>query len=144
MSVDKSLLREFMQTIVNQPNEAKVTMFLDSLKTLVPYFAASNPNNEIITPTLCLLSTTIAADSEITPEEGALLAAVADLLEVPKTVLVDAFGAFSSEDAKEYLKSFYPGLPEDASNAFTLAVACIAAIDDKVTPAELDHISEFF
>ena len=139
-------LNDLLQTMVNWPQEKKISAAVDSFVSLMPTLAKYDQKTKGLTLLMGVLSATVCADGKLHSTEFAMVASILEVsgLKLSQDEVLDLIKKFNKQESYEMIKSMAKVLnTEDKASLITL-VAAICSMDDKFSKEEVALIAALF
>lgn len=135
--------RDVLQQIVNLSYEQKVGLAASSISDLIPELKKLFGDKEVSAIIMAIISTAIAADGQLAPEEYAFAKALfgAAGMEMSDEDLVKTIKIYSTDSGYDIVRNVSKVLPSDVKSKLVTGVAAICAIDNTIDKNEIAFLT---
>lgn len=137
-----STLKDTLQSIVNLPQDKKVSLAADSYLKLMPLLDRIDPDSHGLSLLCAILGSAAAADEQIRTPEAALIRAILDAVGVKTSdeMVEQIVRRSSGSDAHEMLQALAGIMQAEDHAALITLVGAVCAIDDSISLEEYEYI----
>ncbi|MBR6380835.1 MAG: helix-turn-helix domain-containing protein [Lachnospiraceae bacterium] len=137
--------REMLQDLVNQDDETKINIAAKCYAELLPTFKKLDPDSDGMMITYALLSTTAAADGELTAAEFRFIDALLEArgVSLSQEQIVQLVGkAAGNRTAYSLVREIRDQLNDDGMVILINFLAALCSIDDRISKEEIAFLED--